>query len=135
MNLSELADRVEKGGTEPDRDLEVLIWRELDAKPDQKSPNIIPLPWLYCYTESVDDALELLQNHLPDWFVQNFSEWQHTTLRDRGRWMAQLKHSASTDADFSVARADHAKTAARAMTAAVLRGIHWQAEQRKKTLQ
>lgn len=135
MTLSELADRVEKGGKEPDRDLEVEIWRLLDAKPDQRAPNILPLPWLFCYTESVDDALELLEKHLPGWFVQNFSEWQHATLRDQGRWMAQLKRDDANDAEFSAARANHAQTAARAMTAAVLRGIDWQAEQRKKSLQ
>lgn len=61
-DLSALIARVEEG-TYADRDLEIEIARELGLVERDRRP----LPWLHCYTESLDSVLSLIEQKLPGW--------------------------------------------------------------------
>lgn len=58
--LSELAGRAEKAGR-GDRDLELAVWRATDPSAAAvEAEGKTPLPWLHCYTTSLDAAMSLV---------------------------------------------------------------------------
>src|SRR4051812_9317972 len=59
-DLTVLLARVE-AASGPDRSLEVSLWRSLDDGVAGREP----LPWLKCYTESIDAALALVMRVIP----------------------------------------------------------------------
>lgn len=60
MTLSSLIARVE-GLSGPCRETELAIWRLVDPRaPEMEAANRSPLPWMHCYTESIDAALKLV---------------------------------------------------------------------------
>ncbi len=50
-----------------DRELDIDIWRALDPVSNGVAESKVPLPWLYCYTTSIDSAVSLASRTLPGW--------------------------------------------------------------------
>ncbi|HEV7345515.1 MAG TPA: hypothetical protein VGN60_07765 [Devosia sp.] len=63
--LTDLLERV-KAATGPDRELDHALWLHFDETAKAKhDAGRIPLPWTWCLTSSVDDALALVERLLP----------------------------------------------------------------------
>jgi hypothetical protein len=108
-NLLELADRVESGEG-ADRELELQIWRIFDPRASETEvPGRAPLPWLYCYTASLDAALKLV----PEGCWAEGSLGRHDSTRSSIEIHAPMTYN-------PIGRAE-ASTPARALTAACLR--------------
>lgn len=67
--IDELIERVEKGEG-ADRELEIAVWRQFNDAPANREP----LPWLCCYTESIDAVTALIKERLPGWAYAAISE-------------------------------------------------------------
>lgn len=77
MTNDELIKRLEVA-TGPDRALEIDIWRQFS--PNAKE-GFEPLPWLACYTSSIDAALQLVPEGF-EWELQRQDDIAFAKLGD-----------------------------------------------------
>lgn len=66
----------------PDREVDIELWRMFE-RPDAEE-NKIPLPWVACYTSSIDTVVALIAKILPGWSWSLFphaAEIRHPKIR------------------------------------------------------
>lgn len=127
MSARGLIERVEQGSGE-DRELDIAIWRAMgNSAPD----NRVPLPWLHCYTSSLDAVIALIEVNLPGWCAHvgktpafalspGEPEWSGSLMGNEREVV--LGHGEPPEMTYDTFNG-HAGSGARALLAAALRAL------------